>query len=69
MVWRGPLWYCGWPVCAGGQANGWVRGRGVRDGDEDGWVWQCSMRDGRTCGLRTRTGAGGRDVTDGRAGG
>ena len=23
MVWRGPPWYCGWPVCAGGQAN-WV---------------------------------------------
>ena len=31
-------------------------GHGVRDGDEDVWVWR-SMRDGQACGLQTRTGA------------
>ena len=51
-----------------GRQIGWVRERGVRDGDEDGWVWWCSVRDVRACGLQMRTGARGHDMTDGRAG-
>ena len=37
--------------------NEQARGHGVRDGDEDVWVWgRGSVRDGRVCGLQMRMG-------------